>query len=212
RPTHAAGRRARHRSRAAPVPAPVAGDGRRATPGPDHRRPPRAGDPRGAPPRLGAPRLRQRGARGPRVRRRRRSCSPTRAADGRGAARAGPRDPPGASSGISRRRVGGASLVVLASLALAGLLGLATGPAPISPAAVAATLVGRAPSELAATVVLELRLPRVLLAALAGGGLAGAGGAVPGPAANPPPRPPAPGGAGAAGRPARGSHRSRRSV
>jgi iron complex transport system permease protein len=76
---------------------------------------------------------------------------------------------------ISRRRVGGASLAVLASLALAGLIGLAIGPAPISPRDVAATLVGRAPSELAATVVLELRLPRVLLAALAGGGLAVAG-------------------------------------
>jgi iron complex transport system permease protein len=76
---------------------------------------------------------------------------------------------------ISRRRVGGASLAVLASLALAGLIGLAIGPAPISPGDVAATLVGRAPSELAATVVLELRLPRVLLAALAGGGLAVAG-------------------------------------
>jgi iron complex transport system permease protein len=76
---------------------------------------------------------------------------------------------------ISRRRVGLASLVVLGGLALAGLLGLATGPAPIGPGDVAAALVGRARSDLAATVVLELRLPRVLLAALAGGGLAVAG-------------------------------------
>ena len=36
---------------------------------------------------------------------------------------------------------------------------------------------GRARSDLAATVVLELRLPRVILAALAGGGLAVAGAA-----------------------------------
>src|SRR5262249_18017601 len=59
------------------------------------------------------------------------------------------------------------------------------GPAPISPVDVAATLAGRAPSELAATVVLELRLPRVLLAALAGGGLAVAGTAFQGLTRNP---------------------------
>jgi iron complex transport system permease protein len=76
---------------------------------------------------------------------------------------------------ISRRRVGVACVVVLGGLIVAGLLGLATGPAAVSPADVAAALVGRARSELAATVVLELRLPRVLLAALAGGGLAVAG-------------------------------------
>jgi iron complex transport system permease protein len=76
---------------------------------------------------------------------------------------------------ISRRRVGVASAAVLGGLIVAALLGLATGPAAIGPADVAAALVGRARSELAATVVLELRLPRVLLAALAGGGLAVAG-------------------------------------
>ena len=76
---------------------------------------------------------------------------------------------------ISRRRVGVACVVVLGGLIVAALLGLATGPAAIGPADVAAALVGRARSELAATVVLELRLPRVLLAALAGGGLAVAG-------------------------------------
>jgi len=86
---------------------------------------------------------------------------------------------------ISPRRVAGTSLAVLASLALASLLGLAIGPAPISPVDVAATLAGRAPSELAATVVLELRLPRVLLAALAGGGLAVAGTAFQGLTRNP---------------------------
>ena len=78
---------------------------------------------------------------------------------------------------ISRRRVGVASAVVAGGLVVAGLLGLATGPAPISPGDVVAALVGRARSDLAATVVLELRLPRVLLAALAGGGLAVAGAA-----------------------------------
>jgi iron complex transport system permease protein len=76
---------------------------------------------------------------------------------------------------ISRRRVGVAFALVLGGLLVAVLLGLATGPAAVGPVDVAAALVGRAPSELAATVVLELRLPRVLLAALAGGGLAVAG-------------------------------------
>jgi iron complex transport system permease protein len=76
---------------------------------------------------------------------------------------------------ISRRRVGLATLVVLGGLGVAAVVGLATGPASVGLADVAAALVGRARSELAATVVLELRLPRVLLAALAGGGLAVAG-------------------------------------
>ncbi len=76
---------------------------------------------------------------------------------------------------ISRRRVAATSLAVAGGLVVAGLVGLAVGPASISPPDVAAALVGRARSDLAATVVLELRLPRVLLAALAGGGLAVAG-------------------------------------
>ena len=78
---------------------------------------------------------------------------------------------------ISRRRVAAASLVVAGGLVVAGLVGLATGPAPIGPGDVARALVGRARSDLASTVVLELRLPRVILAALAGGGLAVAGAA-----------------------------------
>jgi iron complex transport system permease protein len=78
---------------------------------------------------------------------------------------------------ISRWRVGVASAVVSGALATAGLLGLATGPASLAPIDVATALVGRARSDLAATVVLELRLPRVLLAALAGSGLAVAGAA-----------------------------------
>jgi iron complex transport system permease protein len=76
---------------------------------------------------------------------------------------------------ISPRRVGLASAAVLGALGLAALLGLVSGPAPVGAGDVAAALLGRARSELAATVVLELRLPRVLLAALAGGGLAVAG-------------------------------------
>jgi iron complex transport system permease protein len=76
---------------------------------------------------------------------------------------------------ISRRRVGAALAVVLGGLLVAALLGLGTGPAALGPVDVAAALLGRARSELAATVVLELRLPRVLLAAVAGGGLAVAG-------------------------------------
>ena len=78
---------------------------------------------------------------------------------------------------ISRRRVGRASVVVAGGLALASLVGLATGPASVGLGDVASALVGRARSDLAATVVLELRLPRVILAALAGGGLAVAGAA-----------------------------------
>jgi iron complex transport system permease protein len=76
---------------------------------------------------------------------------------------------------ISPRQVGVASAVVLAGLIAAALLGLVTGPAALGPGDVVLALAGRARSELARTVVLELRLPRVLLAALAGGGLAVAG-------------------------------------
>lgn len=76
---------------------------------------------------------------------------------------------------ITRRRVvlfgAGAAL----ALAVVSTLALMLGAAPVSPAEVAAALVGRAPSELATTVVLGLRLPRILLAALAGVGLAVAG-------------------------------------
>jgi iron complex transport system permease protein len=78
---------------------------------------------------------------------------------------------------ISRRRVLGAAAAVAGGLGLAGLAALAVGPAPLEPAEIAAVLLGRPPSELARTVVLELRLPRVLLAALGGAGLAVAGAA-----------------------------------
>ena len=86
--------------------------------------------------------------------------------------------PSGARAVISRRRVGnGFRRGGRAGSLVAALVGLATGPAPVGLGDVAAALVGRAPSDLAATVVLELRLPRVILAALAGGGLAVAGAA-----------------------------------
>jgi iron complex transport system permease protein len=65
-----------------------------------------------------------------------------------------------------------ASLAVLVAVSAFGLL---VGSAPVSPLEVGAALVGRDVSELAATVVLGLRLPRVLLAALAGASLAVAG-------------------------------------
>src|SRR5262249_4432978 len=126
---------------------------------------------------MGAPRIDRRRSRRPRVRGGWRPRPPAWSADGRGTPCAGSRDPPGARAVISRRRVGLASAVVAGGLAVAALLGLVTGPAAISPADVAAVLVGRPPSDLASTVVLELRLPRVLLAALAGGGLAVAGAA-----------------------------------
>jgi iron complex transport system permease protein len=76
------------------------------------------------------------------------------------------------------RRVALASAAVLVALAVAGVLGLASGPAALGPGDIVAALLGRPRSELAATVVLGLRLPRVLLAALAGAGLAVAGAAL----------------------------------
>src|SRR5262245_48089574 len=126
---------------------------------------------------MGTARRSQRGAGGAGVRGRWRPGSPAGAPDDRRAPRARPRHPPGARAVISRWRVGVASTVVAGGLALAGLLGLATGPAPVGPLDVATALLGHARSDLARTVVLELRLPRVLLAALAGGGLAVAGAA-----------------------------------
>lgn len=72
-------------------------------------------------------------------------------------------------------------LLLLASLALAGafLLGLALGPAGIPPrqvfGLVLAWLGGRAGQGTAASIVLQLRLPRVVLGALVGAGLAAAG-------------------------------------
>jgi iron complex transport system permease protein len=78
---------------------------------------------------------------------------------------------------ITARRTLAAAGVVLAGLVGAALVGLVSGAAPVGVVDVASALVGRPRSELAATVVLGLRLPRVLLGALAGGGLAVAGAA-----------------------------------
>jgi iron complex transport system permease protein len=76
---------------------------------------------------------------------------------------------------ITRRRTLALTAASLALLAAASGLALTVGSAPVSPADVAATLAGRDRGELAATVVLRLRLPRILLGALAGASLAVAG-------------------------------------
>ncbi|HEV8308765.1 MAG TPA: iron ABC transporter permease [Methylomirabilota bacterium] len=76
---------------------------------------------------------------------------------------------------ITRRRVLLTTGAVALALAAVSLGALALGAARLSPAEVVATLLGRQVSELATTVVLGLRLPRILLAALAGMGLAVAG-------------------------------------
>lgn len=76
---------------------------------------------------------------------------------------------------ITRRRVLGATAVVGLGLAAVALAALAVGAARLPLGEVIAALLGRDVPELAAAIVLGLRLPRVLLAALAGGGLAVAG-------------------------------------
>lgn len=76
---------------------------------------------------------------------------------------------------ITRRRTLGVVAVGFAAVALACAVGLGLGTAAVSPGEAAGVLLGRRPAGLAATVVLELRLPRVLLGALAGMALAVAG-------------------------------------
>jgi len=76
---------------------------------------------------------------------------------------------------ITRRRVLGTTAAVAAGLVVVSTVALTIGAARLPLAEVAAALLGREVPGLAATVVLGLRLPRVLLAALAGGGLAVAG-------------------------------------
>lgn len=76
---------------------------------------------------------------------------------------------------ITRRRTLVVTAVGLGVVAAVSALALTLGSAPVSLADVLRALVGGEPGELAATVVLGLRLPRVLLAALAGAGLAAAG-------------------------------------
>jgi iron complex transport system permease protein len=76
---------------------------------------------------------------------------------------------------MTRRRtlvLSGASLVVLGGVSG---LALTLGSAPVSVGEVVAVLLGQDSGDLAATVVLGLRLPRLLLAALAGASLAVAG-------------------------------------
>ena len=96
-------------------------------------------------------------------------------------------DPPGAGAVISRRRVGGGVARCAGVVSRSpDSIGLATGPAPISPGDVAAARCGTgAVGAARRPCVLELRLPRVLLAALAGGGLAVAGDRIPGADAQP---------------------------
>lgn len=77
----------------------------------------------------------------------------------------------------ARRRRLLLSAGMLVALGGASALGLAVGAAPVRLADVAAALAGRPVPELVSAVVLGLRLPRVLLAALAGAGLAVAGAA-----------------------------------
>jgi iron complex transport system permease protein len=76
---------------------------------------------------------------------------------------------------ITRRRVVAATAVVIALLVSVSVLALMLGAAAVPLAQVVAALAGWPVPDLARTVVLSLRLPRVLLAALAGAGLAVAG-------------------------------------
>ena len=66
---------------------------------------------------------------------------------------------------------------LLAGLVLVLLAGAAIGPYPLSPARIMATLGGDRTDAQAATVLLNIRLPRVLAAATVGAALAGAGAA-----------------------------------
>jgi iron complex transport system permease protein len=78
---------------------------------------------------------------------------------------------------MTRGRVARVGAAVLLGLAAASVVALTGGAAPVGVADVIRALLGRPPSDLAGTVVLDLRLPRVLLGALAGAGLAIAGAA-----------------------------------
>jgi iron complex transport system permease protein len=74
-----------------------------------------------------------------------------------------------------RRRAVAATLGGVVALGGISLLALFVGAADVPVGEVMASLFGRDTTQLTATVVLQLRLPRVLLAALAGAGLAVAG-------------------------------------
>ena len=85
-----------------------------------------------------------------------------------------------------RRRLAWTLAALTALLAIVGVAALFVGSAALSPGAVARALAGRAQSEsVEAIVTLGLRLPRVLVAVLAGGALAVAGVAFQGLTRNP---------------------------
>jgi iron complex transport system permease protein len=70
---------------------------------------------------------------------------------------------------------GALCLVLVGVLALVGLLSLARGIVPIAPAAIPGLLMGADADSLASIVVWDVRLPRFVLAALAGAALAASG-------------------------------------
>jgi iron complex transport system permease protein len=76
---------------------------------------------------------------------------------------------------ITRARTLGVTGLGVVAIAAVSAIALGLGTASVSPGEVIAALVGRDASELAITVVFQLRLPRVLLGALAGMALAVAG-------------------------------------
>ncbi|HXF81811.1 MAG TPA: iron chelate uptake ABC transporter family permease subunit [bacterium] len=84
----------------------------------------------------------------------------------------------GAASGPAERPRDGASLLILlaALLVLGGLASAAIGAVPVAPSAIAGALgFGPAVDPVTRAIVLELRLPRITLAALVGAALAAAG-------------------------------------
>lgn len=76
---------------------------------------------------------------------------------------------------VTPRRVAGVAAGLAALLAAALALALAVGPSGLEPAAVARALTGADGDGAAADIVLRVRLPRALLAALVGASLASAG-------------------------------------
>lgn len=75
---------------------------------------------------------------------------------------------------VNERGLTGALLLGLIAVLLAGA---AIGPYPLSPGQIIATLAGERSNPQATTVLLNIRLPRVLAAALVGAALAAAGAA-----------------------------------
>src|SRR5262249_18164234 len=98
-----------------------------------------------------------------------------RAAHRRGLAGVGPTSSSRARPMTPSRRALAAGVGGALALGVIGLLALFVGAADVPVSDVVAAFFGQPTSPLTATVVLQLRLPRVLLAALAGAGLAVAG-------------------------------------